>query len=54
MCVDNTTAIAVATGNDFTYETVKHLTVTVRFLQEFVQRQDHDDCIYHHHACLLK
>ena len=36
--VDNATAIAVATGNDFTHETVKHVTVKVRFLQEFVQR----------------
>ena len=35
--VDNTAAIAVATGNDFTHETVKHLTVKVRFLQEYVQ-----------------
>ncbi len=31
--VDNTTAIAVATGNDFTHETVKHVTVKARFLQ---------------------
>jgi hypothetical protein len=36
--VDNTAAIAVATGNDFTHETVKHVTVKVRFLQECVQR----------------
>jgi hypothetical protein len=35
--VDNTAAIAVATGNDFTHETVKHVTVQVRFLQECVQ-----------------
>jgi len=27
--VDNTTAIAVAMGNDFTHETVKHVTVKV-------------------------
>ena len=37
--VDNTAAIAVATGNDFTHETVKHVTVKVRFIQECVQRQ---------------
>jgi hypothetical protein len=37
--VDNTAAIAVATGNDFTHETVKHVTVKVRFLQECVQRK---------------
>jgi hypothetical protein len=36
--VDNVAAIAVATGNDFTHETVKHVTVKVRFLQECVQR----------------
>jgi hypothetical protein len=36
--VDNTAAIAVATGRDFTHETVKHVTVKVRFLQECVQR----------------
>ena len=36
--VDNAAAIAVATGNDFTHETVKHVTVKVRFLQECVQR----------------
>jgi hypothetical protein len=36
--VDNTAAIAVATGNDFTHETVKHVTVKVRFLQECVQK----------------
>ena len=36
--VDNTAAIAVATRNDFTHETVKHVTVKVRFLQECVQR----------------
>jgi hypothetical protein len=34
----NTAAIAVATGNDFTHETVKHETFKVRFLQECVQR----------------
>jgi hypothetical protein len=32
--VDNAAAIAAATGNDFTHETVKHVTVKVRFLQE--------------------
>jgi len=37
--VDNTATIAVATGNDFTHETVKHVTVKVRFLQECVQRK---------------
>ena len=37
--VDNTAAIAVATGNDFTHETVKHVTVKVRFIQECVQRK---------------
>jgi hypothetical protein len=37
--VDNTAAIAVATGNDFTHETVKHVTVKVCFIQECVQRQ---------------
>ena len=39
--VDNTAAIAVATGNDFTHETVKQVTVRVkvRFLQECVQRK---------------
>ncbi len=37
--VDNTAAIAVATGNDFTHKTVKHVTVKVRFLQECAQRK---------------
>ncbi len=37
--VDNTAAIAVATGNDFTHETVKHVTVKVRFLQACVQQK---------------
>ena len=40
--VDNTAAIAVATGNDFTHETVKYVTVNsvkVCFLQECVQRK---------------
>ncbi len=37
--VDNTAAIAVATGKDFTHETVKHVTVKVRFIQVCVQRQ---------------
>jgi hypothetical protein len=37
--VDNSAAIAVATGNDFTHETVKHVTVKVRFIQEYVQRK---------------
>jgi hypothetical protein len=37
--VDNTAAIEVATGNDFTHETVKHVTVKVRFLRECVQHQ---------------
>ena len=31
--VDNTAAIAVAMGNGFTHETVKHVTVKVQFLQ---------------------
>ena len=34
--VDNTAAIAVAMGNDFTHETVKHVTVKVLFLQQYV------------------
>jgi hypothetical protein len=29
--IDNTSALAVATGNDFTHATVKHVTVKVRF-----------------------
>jgi hypothetical protein len=37
--VDNTAALAVATENDFTHETVKHVTVKVRFLQECVQHK---------------
>ena len=37
--VDNTAALAVATGNDFTHETVKHVTVKVRFLQECIQHK---------------
>jgi hypothetical protein len=39
--VDNTAALAVATGNDFKFmhETVKHVTVKVKFLQECVQRK---------------
>jgi hypothetical protein len=37
--VDNTATIAVATGSDFTHETVKHVTVKVRFLQECVQHK---------------
>ncbi len=37
--VDNTAAIAVATGNDSTHKTVKHVTVKVRFLQECVQNR---------------
>ena len=37
--VDNTAAIAVAMGNDFTHETVKHVTVKVLFLQECVQNK---------------
>jgi hypothetical protein len=36
--VDNTAAITVATGKVFTHETVKHVTVKVRFVQECVQR----------------
>ena len=34
-----TATLAVANGNDFTHETVKHVTVKVRFLQECVQRK---------------
>ncbi len=39
--VDDTLAavLAVATGNDFTHEIVKHVTVKVRFLQECVQHK---------------
>ena len=37
--VDNPATLAVANGNDFTHETVKHVTVKVRFLQECVQRK---------------
>lgn len=37
--VDSSAAIAVATGNDFTYETVKYAAVKVRFIQECVQRK---------------
>jgi hypothetical protein len=37
--VDNTATIAVATGKDFTHETVKHATVKVKFLQECVRRK---------------
>ena len=37
--VDNTAALAVATGNDYTHETLKHVTVKVHFLQECVQRR---------------
>jgi hypothetical protein len=36
--VDNTAAIAVATGNDFTHETVTHVGVCTT--------QDHHDCVY--------
>ncbi len=32
--VDNKAEITVATGNDFTHKTVKHVTFKVRFLQE--------------------
>ena len=34
---DNTAAIAVAVGSDLTRETVKHVTVKERFLQECVR-----------------
>jgi len=37
--VDNTATLAVVNGNDFTHETVQHVTVKVRFLQECVQRK---------------
>ena len=36
---DNTAAIAVVMGNDFTYETVRHVAVKVQFLQECVQNK---------------
>jgi hypothetical protein len=36
--VNNTAAIAVATGNNLTHETLKHVTIKVRFLQECVQK----------------
>ena len=39
MWVDNTAALAVATGNDLNHETVKHVTGKVRFLQECVQHK---------------
>ncbi len=35
----STATITVAKGNDFTHETVKHVTVKLRFLQECVQRK---------------
>ena len=38
---DNTAAIAVATGNDFTHETVKHVTVKVRFFSKVRTAEDH-------------
>ncbi len=37
--VDNTEAIAGATRNDFTHETVKLVKVKVRFLQECIQHK---------------
>jgi hypothetical protein len=37
--IDNTAALAVATGNDFTHLTVKHVTVKVQFLQECVKHK---------------
>jgi len=37
--VDNTAALAVATGSDFTHETVKQVTVKVHFLQECVKHK---------------
>jgi hypothetical protein len=37
--VDNTAALAVATGNDFTHATVKLVTVKVRFLQGCVKHK---------------
>ena len=33
---NGTATLTVANGNDFTHETVKHVTVKVRFLQECV------------------
>ncbi len=44
--VDNTAAIIVAMGNDFTHETVKHATVKVLFPSEVCTAQDHHDSIY--------
>ncbi len=44
--VDNTAAIAIATRNDFTHETVKHVTVKVRFSAGVCTTQDHYDCVY--------
>jgi hypothetical protein len=35
----NTATLAVANGNDFTHETVKHVTVKVQFIQECVRRK---------------
>ena len=35
---DNTATLAVANGEDFTHETVKHLSIKVKFLQECVQK----------------
>ena len=35
---DNTATLSVAKGDNFTHETVKHVTVKVRFLQECIQR----------------
>ena len=37
--VDNTATLAVANANDFTHETVKHVTVKVQFIQECVRRK---------------
>jgi hypothetical protein len=35
---DNTATLSVAKGDNFTHETVKHVTVKVQFLQECIQR----------------
>ena len=42
--VDNAASIAVAKGNDFTHETVKHVTVKVRFI--VCAASDYSDLIY--------
>ncbi len=36
---ENTAALAGATGSDFAHETMKHVTIKVFFLQEYVQHK---------------